>query len=74
MENSIYLGTRETLDTIYLQAFIRDTAVETPLSEIVAYVERSLMAYVVNNWLTERVVQYYKENPAIYLAIKRMSN
>lgn len=24
--------------------------------------------------LTERVVQYYKENPAIYLAIKKMSN
>lgn len=50
MENSIYLGTCETFDTIYLQAFIRDTAVEAPLSEIVAYVERSLMAYVVNNW------------------------
>lgn len=50
MENSIYLRTCETFDTIRLQAFIRDTAVEASLSEIVAYVERSLMAYVVNNW------------------------
>lgn len=50
MENSIYLRTCETFDTIRLQVFIRDTAIEASLSEIVAYVERSLMAYVVNNW------------------------
>lgn len=50
MENSIYICTCETYDTIYLQATIPDVALEAPLSEIVALAERSLMAYVVNSW------------------------
>ena len=57
MENSICISTCEDFDTLTLYAFIQDTIEEAPLSEIVAYVERSLMAYVVNSW--KKVKQFW---------------
>lgn len=71
MENSIYICTCETFDTIAFYAFIQDTAKEAPLSEIVARVERFLMAYVVNNW--KHVKQFWFIRYAIISGGKKLA-
>ena len=50
MEDSLYINVRENADTIVLQAIIPDTIEEAPLSEIVAYMERYLADYIINQW------------------------